>query len=117
MKNILFGFLLVFFFISSATVIAENDGAKSPETPASTLSMSGKVLDATSGEALAGALVEVEGSNIRVFTDLDGQFTITNMQSGTYALKVKYISYEDKKVEAVKVDTKNNTLNISLQSK
>lgn len=110
-------FVLSILSLTFISAIASNDKADKPETPATTFSMSGKVLDAVTGEALAGAIVEIEGSNISVFTDLDGQFSINNIQRGTYSLKVKYISYEDKKIDAVKVEAQNNQLEVNLKSK
>ncbi len=115
MKKILIAFAILSVFLVSAN--ASNEKADKPEAPAAKINMTGKVVDALTGEALAGAVVEIEGTQISVFTDLDGQFNISELNAGTYALKVKYISYEDKKVESVKVDVQNNTLDISLQSK
>jgi len=117
MKKIITALVVFTAIFAQSATFASNDKTNTPDAPATTVSISGKVLDAITGEALVGAVVEVEGVDVSVFTDLEGQFSINNMQSGTYVLKVKYISYENKKVESVKIDSKNNNVDITLQSK
>ncbi len=117
MKKIIIALVVFTAIFAQSATFASNDKTNTPDAPATAVSISGKVLDAITGEALVGAVVEVEGVDVSVFTDLEGQFSINNVQSGTYVLKVKYISYEDKKVESVKVDSRNNNVDITLQSK
>jgi hypothetical protein len=54
-----------------------------------------KVVDKVSGEALAGVKVNVEGTHIDLYTDLEGTFVIDRILPGAYSLKLSFISYED----------------------
>jgi hypothetical protein len=93
MKNLIITIALI---LSIGTAIAEN-GNKS-DTPAAnkTASVSGKIVDLKTGESVAGACVTVLGTNIKVYTDLDGNYSITNLTSGTQTLNVNMISYKTK---------------------
>ncbi|MCU0413260.1 MAG: TonB-dependent receptor [Ignavibacteriaceae bacterium] len=64
----------------------------------------GKVVDKLSGEFIIGANVLLEGTTIGAATDLDGNYTIKNVPSGSYSLIVSYISYSKSKVENVQVN-------------
>ena len=117
MKSALISFLVLALMLVHTGLTAGNDVPSSPSPSAVTISLTGKVTDAVTGETLTGAMVEVEGTQISVFTDLEGAFSISQLKSGTYNLKVKYISYEDKRIESVKFDEKNACFDIALQSK
>ena len=56
-------------------------------------SLSGKVLDANSGEPLAGASVWAENQGKGGVTDENGLFTINKLTSGSLDLRVSYIGY------------------------
>jgi len=55
--------------------------------------ITGKVTDAKTGEALPGANVIIEGTNLGAATDLSGNYVIKNVPPGVYTLKVTYIGY------------------------
>jgi RHS repeat-associated protein len=50
--------------------------------------VSGFVVNGSSGAAIAGALVTLDGSGKSAMTAADGSFTITNVAAGTYTLTV-----------------------------
>lgn len=56
--------------------------------------LKGKVTDRSTGEEIVGAAVFIEGTTIGSATDFMGEFTISNLDPGTYALKCQSISYE-----------------------
>jgi TonB-dependent receptor len=56
--------------------------------------VAGRVLDASTGEALPGANVRVEGTSIGSATNADGRYTIANVPSGTVTLVATFIGYE-----------------------
>lgn len=116
MKKItsLLAILLMFVAVNASST---PDNTNTPDAPATTTMLSGVVTDAVTGEALAGAAVEIENTDIRVFTDLDGNFTIDHMQTGTYSIKVKYISYEEKSLQEVNLKQAKSNLSIQLDSK
>jgi len=53
----------------------------------------GKVLDAESKEPLPGATILVKGTSIGASTDLNGDFVIHGVPSGTQTILVSYIGY------------------------
>jgi hypothetical protein len=66
-------------------------------------SISGKVLDIKTGESLAGVAISIEGTNIKVYTDLDGSFTVDGITPGNYNLVLSLISYKSSLVENIKL--------------
>lgn len=122
MKKLLFSLLLtsvVALGFASNDVNTANKGKSNEATvsnPAPSVSLSGKVLDLTSGEALAGVEVSIEGSSLKVRTDLDGNFKINNLKPGEYNLIASYISYNKSFIEKLEVGKANQTLDIKLQS-
>ena len=73
---------------------------------AQTGKISGKIIDASSGEALIGATVLLEGTSKGAAADIEGNFSINTIPVGSYNLVVSYITYETKKINSVLV--KNN---------
>jgi len=116
--------LLTLSFLAAVVfAFADNNGNsanknKSNETVSANavVSISGKVIDFTSGEALAGVEVAIEGSTKKVHTDFDGNFKIDNVKPGSYNLIASYISYNKSFIEKLDVEKSNQELNIKLQS-
>lgn len=82
-----------------------------------TSGIKGKVIDEKTGETLPGAVVMIEGTTTGGNTDLDGNFSISNLQEGTYRLVCKLISYNTKILDGVKVSKDEPTvLTIALQT-
>lgn len=101
MKSKIALFTALFFSLLSVSIYAEN----LPSSPVkSTSVITGKVLDLSSGEALAGVKISIEGTCISVFTDLEGNFTIDGMQPGTYNLISSLISYNSSLVEKIELE-------------
>lgn len=57
-------------------------------------SLSGKVLDAKTGEVLIGASVWTEKQGRGAVTDENGDFTITKLKEGEVQLRVSYVGFE-----------------------
>ncbi len=55
--------------------------------------ISGKVTDATTGEPLPGATVQLVGTSIGAATDLKGNYVIPDVRPGSYTLKASYVGY------------------------
>ncbi|MCC5928301.1 MAG: carboxypeptidase-like regulatory domain-containing protein [Cyclobacteriaceae bacterium] len=66
-------------------------------------SISGIVADESTGETIIGANVVIEGTTQGASTDLSGAFTISNVDPGTYNLRVSYIAYRNRSIEGVTV--------------
>ncbi len=72
--------------------------------------ISGSVIDNKSQESLAGAAITIDGT--KYYSDLDGNFTISDLKPGKYTVKVELISYQPSEKE-INVQ-KNEELNIGL---
>lgn len=57
-------------------------------------SISGKIIDGQTGEALPGTTISVQNSNITTVSDARGDYSIGNLKAGHYALKVSYVGYQ-----------------------
>lgn len=70
-------------------------------------SVRGKVVDSSTGEALAGATVMVEGTKKVATTDADGLFEVKGLRAKPCAILIKYISYKNSRVvvNPAKTDT------------
>lgn len=61
---------------------------------AQTGKLKGKVTDLTNGEPLIGANVIVVGTSLGAATDVNGEYSISNLNAGTYNVKASYIGYQ-----------------------
>jgi len=77
--------------------------------------ISGRVIDKLTGEALAGVEIKLMDTDLKIYTDFDGNFEIRNINPGAHALLVDYISYKNL-VENVHAE-KNNTTEVLLKLK
>ena len=122
MKKLLFTVLLGMVVTFAIAANAENVTVKSKSTetavpaPAPSNSVSGKVIDLNSGEALVGVEISIEGSKTKTYTDLDGNYKIDNLPAGSYNVIASYISYSKSFIEKLEVKKSNQELNIKLQS-
>lgn len=102
MKNLLF--LPILLFISSATF-------------SQTGTLRGKITDAETGEELIGAAVLVEGTFQGSSADLDGNYSIPDIASGTISIRCTYISYETQTITGIDISPDNiSILDIKLNS-
>jgi outer membrane receptor protein involved in Fe transport len=78
--------------------------------------ISGKIIDATTGEPLIGANVIIMGTNLGAATDFDGNFFIINIPPGKYEVKASIIGYNAVLIQNVNVSVDQTTkLNFELQ--
>jgi hypothetical protein len=115
MKSI---FLTIIFAASTILAIADNEGIKSnpaESAPAEMVSLTGTVYDFESGEALTGVEVSIEGTDLKAYTDFDGNFSIENVKPGQYNIIASYIAYDKSLVENFKAEKQSNEVNIKLQ--
>jgi hypothetical protein len=96
MKNSIISFLTALILIASSTITYSNVITDPTITTNDKAVITGKVIDKITGESLAGALVEIKGTNIKVYTDLEGNYTINNIDPGMYSIEINYISYSSK---------------------
>jgi hypothetical protein len=82
---------------------------------ATTGRISGKVTDLQTGEPLVGANVLVVGTSFGAATDLNGEYTINNLDAGVYTLKVSYLGYKTVTITDVRVNSELSTrINVQL---
>lgn len=105
-------FVLILTLASAATVFAG-----SGEEDKKVSKLQGKVIDAVTTEGLAGVVIEVEGTNIKVFTDFDGNFELPALPEGSYNLKSSIVSYGELKLRNIKLNAENTeALQLKLHS-
>ncbi|MCH8494919.1 MAG: TonB-dependent receptor [Balneolales bacterium] len=81
--------------------------------------LTGLVVDATDGEELIGAniLLQIEESarTRGINTGLDGRYTFSSLQAGTYTMRITYVGYLEQRVTDVVIrDGQTTTLDIRL---
>lgn len=78
-------------------------------------SISGNVKDAHTGEAIIGANVLIQGTQIGASTDLEGNFLINKVAEGNYTLLVSFVTYKTHVIQNVVVENgKRVTIEVSL---
>jgi iron complex outermembrane receptor protein len=65
-----------------------------PVMAAAQLSVSGKITDGQTGEALPGATISLVNTTTRIIADSEGKYRINNLNRGNYTLSVSYIGYQ-----------------------
>lgn len=111
MKRAIIIFSTLALILAVSGLYAGDKGSKAPKM----VTLTGKVLDQSNQEAIAGALVKIDGIEKEVYTDLEGNFTITGIIPDTYKVKISMISYNelekeveiDQKVEKMEIELKN----------
>jgi hypothetical protein len=90
--------------------------ANNPVEPMKKACVTGKVTDKVTGESLAGVLVTIKGSDMKVYSDLDGNFTFNSIEPGNYTLEVNYISYSANEVQNINCSAgKNQSISIEIK--
>jgi iron complex outermembrane receptor protein len=77
-------------------------------------SIEGQISD-MEGKPLFGCNVQIKGTFIGAYSDLNGNFRLTNIQAGNYILQVSYIGYE-KAEKAIQLE-KDQNISIILTEK
>lgn len=76
--------------------------------------VTGKIIDAKTGETLPGATAVIEGTTKGASADFDGNFSLNNVPVGKVNLIISYISYDSKKFTDVEIKA-NDVTNINVQ--
>ena len=71
--------------------------------------IAGRVTDATTGEALIGVNVSIDGTTQGTSTDVDGNYIILNVRPGEYALRFSYIGFSTQVISGIRVSTGQTT--------
>ncbi|MBN1926724.1 MAG: carboxypeptidase-like regulatory domain-containing protein [Prolixibacteraceae bacterium] len=117
MKKILLTILATALFLASYA--KENNEGKNSEAEkeaVQVIDFKGSIIDHVSSEALVGVEVQIEGTDIKAYTDFDGNFTFENLKPGKYNIIATYISYEKNTLENVEITRAADNLKIELEA-
>jgi len=78
-------------------------------------SITGKVTNVETGEALVGANIVIQGTTLGAATGINGNYIIRNVPIGTYTLKVTFIGYDETTTQVQVTSGAIATVNIELQ--
>lgn len=92
--------LLLLLMISVSTLFAQSN-------------ISGNITD-SSGVPIAGVNVIIEGTTQGAVSDFDGNYTITNVENGTYTLIATYLGFS-KFTQSVTMNNEDVTINFTMQ--
>lgn len=111
-KWVLFSVASLFFSISNVMAVEKAEVELAPvEVNHSNITLKGLVSDKQTKESLVGVTVFANGK--KVYTDLDGNFSVSNLCGGKCQVTVSLISYKDQTIE---VDTQvSDKLEVKLE--
>ena len=81
---------------------------------AQTGTLSGSVIDLESSSPLPGANVIIVDTNLGAASGLDGSYSIANIPTGTYTVRVTFIGYKQLD-QSVTISSGTNTMNFELE--
>ena len=83
-NNLAVGFVFLTLMLIAVTAIIN---------AAPTGKIVGQILDAETGAPVVGASVMVVGTKRGAVSDFDGRFVITQIEPGTYSVKITHLDY------------------------
>lgn len=97
--------LMILLLVSADVMTAQQNRAL--------FSISGKVVDAKTGEPVIGAAVNVEDTGIWAISDENGKFFLPDIRPGDYAVQFSCLGFVDKRLSfVVKKDIPNLTIKL-----
>lgn len=72
--------------------------------------LKGVVIDKNTKETLIGAVISIEGTDVKAVTDVNGNFSFEGLKDGTYTLYIKYVGYKTQKIDGVQMKDANMTI-------
>ncbi len=117
--KLLLAIILIISFKSYAgTPNADSTKSNNEQIATTSANLEGSVIDKITGENLAGVSVEIQGMNLKTYTDLDGKFNFKGLVPGNYNIIIKYISYNTSSATDARniqiISGNNKTLNIEI---
>ncbi|MGM0532773.1 MAG: carboxypeptidase-like regulatory domain-containing protein [Bacteroidota bacterium] len=89
--------------------MGDDEDDKKDNNTTMTTSLKGQVVDESTGEALTGVKLKINGENVSTYTDFDGHFSLQGLKPGEYTIETSFISYKNEIY-------KNVTLNLNEQN-
>ena len=93
-------FILIAIVVSTTFSMANIDNTgKAKENPAShSATISGSVSDIL-GESVVGAEISIRDTNVKAYSDFDGNFSFKDLKPGKYSLIVSYVAHTNSLIE------------------
>ncbi len=91
MRNIVWLLIMLFFSVMSNSVLSQSGNIQ------------GNVRDSRTREVIIGANVVIEGTTIGTSTNIDGLYSISNLEPGEYNLVISFVSYHKQRIDKVSV--------------
>ena len=112
-----FSLMVLFLGVTFASVADNGTDKNVKETTATTTcTITGKILDNVTGEALTGVKVEIPGTNLFTYSDFDGNFSFEQLEPGNYDIATIFISYKTTTFKDVDLKSgKDQTVKITLK--
>ncbi len=73
-------------------------------------SLKGTLSDKSTGETLIGATVSIDGTNLGGVTDIDGRYSIDQVESGNYTIRISYVGYTQESIAGVVIEAGKTTI-------
>ena len=90
--------LIIFSFISICNYAG--DEKKNNKTEVVNAIISGKIIDFSDNQPLAGVKIMVEGYDKVYYTDFDGNYSIKDLPKGDYSLSIHMTSFVEKAISS-----------------
>lgn len=81
-----------------------------------TAGVTGRVVDSTSGQPVAGARVTVVGTTVGATTDLNGRYSLQGMAGGTITLRAQRIGFAQREREVILLEGATVTADFALSA-
>lgn len=102
--------LALFFLLLPPPVYAQTENDDTGK-------ITGRITDEESGEPLTGVNVVISGTSTGTATDLDGKYTIRDLEPGMYSITISYVSYTKQTINDIEVEEgRGTTVNSTLAS-
>ncbi len=83
-----------------------------PTPPPGRANLYGKVTDSVTGDPISGVMVTLDG--MQVYTDAQGNYAFTDLETGTYSLFFQKGGYEEIEMADITLQEGNNELNVQM---
>ncbi|MDR1556245.1 MAG: carboxypeptidase-like regulatory domain-containing protein [Tannerellaceae bacterium] len=113
MKRIALFLGIALFLVCEAGASDDKDKDTAGGQPVASYSLKGRIYDPICREAISGATVTVDG--IKYYSDLTGNFLVSELNKGRHTVSVDFISYQSRTME-IDMDT-SQELTIELKQR
>jgi hypothetical protein len=105
--------LFLFLFSGSLALTARDKEIKQSASAGSSI-LTGVVLDKQTNEKLAGVAITLTDTDHKIYSDVNGEFSLSGLVPGDYTVKVNCISYKERAFSLKISGSKRENLRITL---